>query len=68
MNWDLKTKIVEIFGTQADFAQAVKVDETIVSRIVRGRRQLDLKQQNQWARALNSDPEELFGRDNGKGR
>jgi plasmid maintenance system antidote protein VapI len=36
MNLILKAKIVENYGTQADFAQVIGIDETIVSRVVRG--------------------------------
>ena len=61
MNRKLKARIIEKFGTQADFAQAVKIDETVVSRVVRGRRILQPKIQAQWADVLHSDPCELFG-------
>ena len=59
----LKIKILEKFPSQADFAQAVKADESLVSRIIRGRRQLPLDKQYQWAKALNSTPKELFPRE-----
>jgi transcriptional regulator with XRE-family HTH domain len=61
MNRKLKAKIVEHFGTQADFAQAVKIDETVVSRVVRGRRILQAEIQKQWADALQTKTCELFG-------
>lgn len=60
MNRKLKAKIVEKFGTQADFAQVVKIDETIVSRVVRGRRILQADTQKQWANVLQTQPCELF--------
>jgi transcriptional regulator with XRE-family HTH domain len=63
MNKDLKAAIFKEFGTQGDFAQAINVDETLVSKIVRGRRKLDQEKQLVWAEALNSTPKELFGRD-----
>ena len=52
MNWKLKERIVEHFGTQADFAQKAGVDETIVSRVVRGRRVLSESEKSRWARIL----------------
>ena len=56
MNKKLKAKIVERFGTQADFAQKIQVDESIVSRIVRGRRVLSPEDQAKWCKVLNCDP------------
>ena len=61
MNRKLKGKIVEMFGTQADFAQAIKTDETIVSRVVRGRRTLNPEAQKKWGRALSCDLKEVLG-------
>ena len=46
MNKILKARIIERFGSQADFAQAIGIDETKVSRIIRGRRRLTEKEQN----------------------
>lgn len=63
MNLSLKIKILEKFPSQADFAQVVNADESTVSRIIRGRRALDPDKQFIWAKALNSTPAELFGRD-----
>ena len=60
MNKILKAKIVERFGTQADFANAIDTDETIISRIIRGRRQLDSEKQLIWAKALGCSPKDIF--------
>jgi plasmid maintenance system antidote protein VapI len=60
MNKILKAKIVERFGTQADFAEAIDTDETIISRIIRGRRQLDTVKQLIWAKALGCKPKDIF--------
>jgi transcriptional regulator with XRE-family HTH domain len=62
MNLQLKFKIFEKFPSQADFAQEVNVDESLVSRVVRGRRKLDAEKRVIWAEALASSPRELFGR------
>jgi len=60
MNRFLKAKIVERFGTQADFGQAIGEDETLISRVVRGRRQLSLERKVKWADALGCKVKELF--------
>lgn len=62
MNKYLKVKIVEVFGSQADFAQELGVDESLVSRIVRGRRQLPISKQVEWAKALGCSTQDIFGR------
>lgn len=63
MNLKLKAKIIERYGTQADFGQAIDMDDSLISKIIRGRRALDPEKQIVWAEALNSTPAELFGRD-----
>lgn len=60
MNKKLKAKIFEKFGTQGDFAQAVSVDETFVSKIIRGRRKLDPDKRFIWAKALGCKPKDIF--------
>lgn len=55
MNKKLKAKIVERFGSQADFAQELQVDESIISRIVRGRRVLSPEDQVTWCKVLKCD-------------
>lgn len=60
MNLILKAKIIENYGTQADFAQVVGIDETIVSRVVRGRRALDEGNKSMWAEALGCRLEDIF--------
>ncbi len=62
MNRILKAKIIETHGTQADFAQAIKTDETIISRIVRNRRTLSPSDQAKWADVLKTHPEKIFNR------
>lgn len=60
MNWKLKQRIIEEFGSQVDFAQTVKVNETLVSKIVRGRRTLDPERQLIWAKVLGCKPKDIF--------
>jgi len=55
MNKKLKAKIIEEFGSQADFAQAMKIDETVVSRIINGRRVLNAEDEKKWCRVLGCD-------------
>jgi len=57
MNRKLKARIIEIFGTQADFAQEIGVDDSFVSKIVRGRRNLPAKEQDRWAKLLGCGTE-----------
>ena len=61
MNKQLKARIIEIFGTQADFAQALGIDESFVSRVIRGRRELDTAKQNRWAELLRCKSDNIFG-------
>jgi len=60
MNLILKLRILEKFGSQANFAGALKVDESLVSRVVRGRRVLLKKDQIKWAQGLNCEVGEIF--------
>ena len=60
MNNKLKAQIVLKYGTQADFALAINEDETNISRIVRGRRQLDPTRRQIWAKALDCKPDDIF--------
>jgi len=60
MNRFLKSKIIEQYGTQADFALALQIDETFVSRIIRGRRKLDSQEKKRWAKALHANAHRLF--------
>ena len=60
MNKRLKARIIELYGTQADFAAKLKVDDSLVSRVVRARRVLTMADQQRWAEALNCSVAELF--------
>ena len=63
MNLKLKGKIVEKFGSQARFAQIAEVDETLVSRVVHGYRELDMDEQTRWGSLLGTNPGALFDSD-----
>ena len=60
MNRILKSKIVEFFGTQTDFAIALRIDESLVSRVVRERRKLNKSDQVKWANMLKCKPSDIF--------
>ena len=52
MNRELRLLILSRYDSQADFAQAVKCDEAIISRVLRGRRKLTAEQAETWAACL----------------
>ena len=59
-NFKLKAKIIERFGYQWKFAQFLEIDETIISRVLRGGRKLNNEQRQRWADALGCPVKELF--------
>ncbi len=60
MNRKLKAKIVEQFGSQSNFSEAVKTQESTISRVVRGRRKLSQADQKIWAKILDTELKDLF--------
>ncbi len=60
MNLKLKSAIIGRFGYQVDFAEHLGVTEAVVSRVVRGRRELSKEDQKRWARILGAEPSDLF--------
>ena len=63
-NMKLKLQIIKKFMTQADFAEALNVNEFIISKVVCGRRELPEKKKKLWAKTLDCNVNEIFG---GKG-
>ena len=63
MNRTPRVLIVSRFGTQADFAQALKCQEALVSRVLHGRKQLSPQEQETWAALLDCPVKELFPKD-----
>ena len=55
-----RTAIMEQFVTQGQFAKAAKVDEAVISRIVRGKRKPTLNQKEKFSKLLKQPVEELF--------
>jgi transcriptional regulator with XRE-family HTH domain len=64
INKRLKARIIEIHGSQTDFADELGVAESVVSRIVRGRRELSPEMKKAWAARLDCKVKDIFG---GKG-
>ena len=60
MNLELKAEIIRRYGSQANFSTALRLDESLVSRVVRGRRTLEPEEQQKWALALGKKPADLF--------
>ena len=60
MNLTLKAKIVEKFGFQWKFAQAADVHESIVARVIRGRRELSEEQKRTWAELLGCRAKDIL--------
>ena len=58
-NWNLKSLIGERFGSQADFAMRIKKQQSFVSEVIRGRRQLSEEEQKIWAEELGCNPEKV---------
>ena len=60
MYFKLKLKILERFGSQCNFARAVGVGESVISRTIRGRRPLSDTERKLWAKKLGCRPQEIF--------
>ena len=60
MNRKLKGKIIEVYGTQADFAQKIRKDESYVSHVIRGRRNITQDEQDNWAGILKANRRDIF--------
>jgi hypothetical protein len=51
-----KIKMLEKFDSASDFAEHVKVDETLISKIIWARRDPNPEQVKHWAVVLACDP------------
>jgi hypothetical protein len=56
----VKLKIIEKFGGQWKFAAAIGEHESVVSKVMCGRRPLSEDKQRIWSKALGCKSEELF--------
>ena len=59
-NNKLRGKIIEMYGSQADFASILVVHEVFVSRVVNERIELSDETKQKWAELLNCEIEEIF--------
>lgn len=61
MNLKLKAMIVEKFANQSNFAFSVREHESMISKVIRGRRELTDQQKQKWAQVLGiQDDDEVF--------
>jgi plasmid maintenance system antidote protein VapI len=60
MNKILKGEIVKKCGTQYLFAGELKIRESEVSKVIRGKKQLDPDEKKVWADALDVEVSEIF--------
>ena len=60
MNTKLRLKIVERFGSQAEFSTQIPEDETVISRVILGRRELSDEKKKVWAEALGCKVKDIF--------
>lgn len=55
MNFKLKARIIENFGSQFAFARKLQVRECFISEVLRSRRRLTAAQAANWSKALGCD-------------
>ena len=61
MNKILKARIVEKYGSQIEFAKAIREHEAVISRVIHGHNNLTAKERLKWARALDcNDSKKIF--------
>ncbi len=57
---NLKTEIIKRFNTQSDFSQAAKINESKLSKIIRGRRAPSIAERNKISAVLGLPEQDLF--------
>ena len=60
MNYKLKARIIELYVKQWKFARAIGVDDSTVSRVIVGRKELPDNEMIRWSEALKTD-KTIFG-------
>ncbi len=60
MNFPLRSRIYAAFPTQADFSKVVRISESRLSRIIRGRATPSSEEVRRLCEVLRVAPEELF--------
>ena len=61
---DLKIRMIDIHGSQANFAYRWKKSASVVSEVISGRRPLNLDEAEEWAALLRCKVEDLLGSNN----
>ena len=56
----LRSKIIELFDTQGEFAKMINLDQTTLSRIIRGQRKPTYDQVILFVNVLKTSKERLF--------
>ena len=64
MNRRLRLKIIERFDSQAEFAKAAQIDESVLSRVIRERKTLSEGEMAKWAKLLSCSPDDIFQAEN----
>ncbi len=59
-NINLKLRIAEQFGSQTIFASKIRTHQSFVSDVVRGRVNLTIIEQRNWAKFLDCHIDEIF--------
>ncbi len=52
MNLKIRAKIIERYGSQANFSTVVKRDEAFISRVLHRRRYLTMEEAERWGELL----------------
>ena len=60
MNRNLKLRIISNYDSQADFSKAIGRAQSLVSRVVRGRKTLTMDEKRRWAVLLHCKSEDIF--------
>ena len=55
----LRGKIIEVFGSQREFAKAVKQSEHMISKKLTGQCEITQKDVYEWSKALHLAPNEI---------
>jgi transcriptional regulator with XRE-family HTH domain len=63
MNKALKSAIFLKFGTQEDFAATIEERPSLVSNVIRGRRNISDEKKRTWATALGCAVDDIFPAD-----
>ncbi len=61
MNWRLKARIIDYYGSQTEFALNMGYSDSYVSRVVRNRVDPPLYEKEEWAEALDCHVADIFG-------